>query len=128
MLSELAKLKKQEVIVNLPKFKITTDTINMNEVLKALGIREAFSMAANFSGMDGTKMLYISAVLHKAFVEVNEEGTEAAAATVVIMKERGIPSYPVFHADRPFVFMIRDNVSESILFMGRVGNPALTGS
>ena len=82
---------------------------------------------ADFSGMTGRTNLFISHVLHKAFVEVNEEGTEAAAATAVVMSLRGIPEPPpVFRADHPFIFMIRDNTSGGILFMGKVLNPAQT--
>ena len=81
---------------------------------------------ADFSGMTDQKPgLCISDVIHKAFVEVNEEGTEAAAATGVIAGVTSIgPSLPIFKADHPFVFFIRDNTSQSILFLGRVLNPA----
>jgi serpin B len=75
--------------------------------------------------MVGKKELYISAVIHKAFVEVNEEGTEAAAATGVVVGVTSIaPPPPTFKADHPFVFFIQDNASQSILFFGRVLNPA----
>jgi serpin B len=77
--------------------------------------------------MTGIKDLCISNVLHKAFVEVNEEGTEAAAATAIVMKATAMEMTPVFRADHPFVFVIRDNRSGSILFMGRVVNPAQAG-
>lgn len=87
-----------------------------------MGMAEVFDRAADFSGMTGKKDLFISEVIHKAFVEVNEEGTEAAGATAVIM-ERSISMDPAFRADHPFIFMIRDNASESILFFGRVMNP-----
>ena len=74
--------------------------------------------------MTGSRDLFISAVVHKAYVEVNEEGTEAAAATGVVMKVTsiGVPP-PVFKADHPFIFLIRDNQTGSILFLGRVTNP-----
>ena len=86
---------------------------------------DAFSLPpADFSGITGVKDLYISNVIHKAFVAVDEEGTEAAAATAVVMKLTSVPAPPkVFRADHPFIFIIRDNHSESILFMGRVMNP-----
>jgi len=74
-----------------------------------------------FSGIDGTKRLYISALAHSAFVDVNEEGTEAAAATGAVVTAACGP--PPFHADHPFLFLIRDNASGSILFMGRVVDP-----
>ena len=73
--------------------------------------------------MDGTRNLYISAILHKAFVEVDEKGTEAAAATAVGVTLMSAPSYPRFNADHPFLFLIRDNATGSILFMGRMVNP-----
>jgi serpin B len=77
--------------------------------------------------MDGIAMLFISAVLHKAFVEVNEEGTEAAAATVVVMEFKGLPEAPpVFRADHPFLFLLRENSTSSILFLGRVVDPTAT--
>ena len=80
-----------------------------------------------FSGMDGTRELFISAVIHKAFVEVNEEGMEAAAATAIVMSLGAVQGDftppPVFRADHPFVFLIRENRSENILFLGRVMNP-----
>ena len=94
--------------------------------LTSMGIVDAFdAAAANFSGMDGQEnWLYIGAVLHKAFVDVNEEGTEAAAATAVIMMARAaVMEPPTFRADHPFVFLIRDNGTGSILFLGRVADP-----
>jgi serpin B len=117
-------LRKQEVVVYLPKFKMTTD-FELAEYLKKTGMQDAFSLPpADFSGITGVKDLYISNVIHKAFVAVDEEGTEAAAATAVTMKLTSVPAPPkVFRADHPFIFIIRDNHSESILFMGRVMNP-----
>jgi len=96
--------------------------------LESMGMKDAFDMdKANFSGMDGNpNWLYIGAVLHKAFIDVNEEGTEAAAATGVLMKEKSAPEEPIiFRADHPFLFLIRDNLTGSILFMGRVSNPSM---
>jgi serpin B len=88
-----------------------------------MGMPDAFSGRADFSGMTGDKELFISAVIHKAYVDVNEEGTEAAAATGIVMKLTAVePPPPIFRADRPFVFIIRDKQSGSILFMGRVAN------
>jgi len=86
---------------------------------------DAFSEKADFSGMDGSKELYIGAALHKAFLVVNEQGTEAAAATAVIMQTKAL-AFPatVFRADHPFVFLIRENETGSILFIGRLVNPA----
>ena len=87
---------------------------------------DAFTGKADFSGMDGKKDLYISDVVHKAYVTVDEEGTEAAAATAVIIMFKGIshePPTPTFRADHPFLFFIRDNRTGSILFLGRMTNP-----
>ncbi len=121
----LVTLRKREVIVLVPKFKETSE-FTLADVLKAMGMRDAFTPdAADFSGINGRKDLFISAVIHKAYVDVNEEGTEAAAATGVVMKltSVGPGQTPVFRADHPFVFVIRDNRSGSILFLGRVLNP-----
>jgi len=122
----LNNLHKQEVEIYLPKFKSEYE-MSLTDNLKEMGMVSAFNPGiADFSGMDGTKSLYISDVLHKAFVNVDEEGTEAAAATAVTVGltaayvERHIP---VFRADHPFVFLIRDNSTGSILFMGRISNP-----
>jgi serpin B len=91
-----------------------------------MGMRDAFSQQADFSGMNGRKDLFISAVIHKAYIDVNEEGTEAAAATGIVVGITAVPPPPpVFRADHPFLFLIRDNNSGSILFLGRVTNPTL---
>lgn len=115
-------LDEIKISVNIPRFKIETK-YTLNDVLYEMGIKDAFSPGiADFSGMDGTRDLYISQILHKAFVEVNEEGTEAAAATGVVV---GITSYnPLeFTADHPFVFLIRHEETGAILFMGKIINP-----
>jgi len=121
-----ANLKSQKMQVFLPKFKMTSE-FHLAETLKALGMPDAFTSQADFSGMDGRKDLFISDVIHKAFVEVNEEGTEAAAATAIVMFGGAAPSnqppIPVFRADHPFLFLIRDNRDGSILFVGRVADP-----
>jgi serpin B len=115
-----------KVSVTMPRFKITCE-FDLKNRLAALGMTDAFDPAkADFSGMDGQKhSLFISAALHKAYVDVNEEGTEAAAATAVVMERKSIPPSPVpFRADHPFLFLIRDNSSGSILFIGRLMDPA----
>ncbi|MHC4474511.1 MAG: serpin family protein [Planctomycetota bacterium] len=122
----LRDLHDREVRVYLPKFKITTGPVELKNILAQMGMPAAFS-DADFSGMTGKRELFISHVLHKAFVEVNEEGTEAAAATAVVMRKRiGIVATPVFRADHPFVFMIRHNPTGSVLFVGRVASPGQT--
>ena len=119
---------EDEVKVYLPKFK-TTSQFQMADTLKVMGMALAFDAnAADFSGMTGGRDLFISEVIHKAFVDVNEEGTEAAAATGVVMAPTSAPieepkEPPVFRADHPFVFMIRDNRHGGILFLGRITNP-----
>ena len=121
----LAALTRQDVDVFLPRFKLEQEFI-LNDQLIALGMADAFSEnAADFSGMrsDGGKDLYISKVIHKAFVDVNEEGTEAAAATAVVMDTKSIFMVPVFKADHPFIFLIRDVRTGAILFMGRMSSP-----
>jgi len=119
----LEKLHKREVVVSIPKLNMTSQ-FSLADVLKSMGMQDAFSGRADFSGINGQKNLFISAVIHKAYVDINEEGTEAAAATAVTMKLTSIaaPS-PLFRADHPFLFLICDNNSKSILFMGRVMNP-----
>jgi len=125
----LSKLRMRKLHVTMPKFKSET-SYTMNEPLKKMGMPTAFKEGkANFNGMragESTAELRISKVVHKAFVEVNEEGTEAAAATAVTMipdSAQAIPFIPHFRADKPFIYMIRDNASGSILFLGRMNNP-----
>ena len=118
--------RKQQVKVYLPKFKLTCE-FRLADVLKALGMTDAFSPgAADFSGMNGKRDLFISAVIHKAFVDVNEEGTEAAAATAVVVQLTSagpIKRVPVFRADHPFMFVIRHVETGAVLFMGRIRSP-----
>jgi serpin B len=120
----MGQLHKQKVIVSIPKFKMTSQ-FGLAGVLGEMGMTDAFSPdKADFSGINGKTDLFISAVIHKAYVDVNEEGTEAAAATAVVVGITSVqPQPPVFRADHPFLFLIRDNHSGSILFIGRVMNP-----
>jgi serpin B len=114
------------VDLSLPKFTYESE-FNLNAALIALGMPDAFDPGrADFSGMDGARDLYISDVLHKAFVAVDEKGTEAAAATAVIMELTSAPmGEPVtFTVDRPFIYMIRDQQTGTLLFLGRVVDPA----
>jgi serpin B len=113
------------VEVFIPKFKLETKYM-MADDLRAMGMPTAFSASADFSGMTGERDLMISQVIHQAFVEVNEEGTEAAAATAVIVEMTSVgPGYstPVFRADHPFIFIIQQKNTGNILFIGRVSNP-----
>ena len=111
----LGRMAEQEVQVALPRFKVTRD-FKLNTVLAEMGMPTAFDpVKADFSGMNGEgEKLFITAVVHKAFVEVNEEGTEAAAATGVVVGLRSAPRHPVFRADRPFVFLIRDHATGTV--------------
>uniref|UniRef100_A0A8C9YCV7 Serpin B6 n=3 Tax=Sander lucioperca TaxID=283035 RepID=A0A8C9YCV7_SANLU len=109
------------VEVGLPRFKME-ETYDMEEVLVSMGMVDAFDdTKSDFSGMSPTNDLVLSKVVHKAFVEVNEEGTEAAAATAAVMMNC-CPS-ATFIADHPFVFFIRHNSSMSVLFAGRYCSP-----
>jgi len=118
----LHKMRETEVIMSLPKFKLTSE-FGLKETLSTMGMQLAFSSSADFSGMDGKRDLFLSAVIHKAFVDVNEEGTEAAAATGVAVKALAMRVKPIFRADHPFLFLIQDQQSGSILFLGRLANP-----
>ncbi|MGB8536477.1 MAG: serpin family protein, partial [Acidobacteriaceae bacterium] len=121
-----------KVILTLPKFKMTRQ-FELQNALAAMGMPQVFDRKmADFSGIASRKTmladgnLYISAAIHKAYVDVDEEGTEAAAATGI--QHRGLTGAPpppiIFRADHPFMFLIRDNRSGSILFIGRVTNPS----
>lgn len=122
-IDELLKSYRREIFVSLPKFK-TTCEFQLAKVLAEMGMSNAFLLPpANFSGMTGRKDLFISEVIHKAFVDVNEEGTEAAAATAVVMQSLAISRPLTFRADHPFVFLICENQTGSTLFIGRIVDP-----
>jgi serpin B len=118
----------QRVILTLPRFTMTQQ-FELSGTLAAMGMPQAFSGAADFSGMTGKPEFQIAAAIHKAFVDVNEEGTEAAAATSTVMMATAMrapmpePPPVVFRADHPFLFMIRDTQTGGILFLGRVEDP-----
>lgn len=134
----LSKLTLRKAHVAMPRFKLEAD-FQMGETLQSMGMKRAFVSpaqpdGADFGGMsestDPSKQLYIGAVIHKAFVEVTEEGTEAAAATAVMMLAGAaapsvemIPFIPEFRADRPFLFLIRDTKTGVVLFVGRMMRP-----
>lgn len=121
----LNNLQPTSIELGLPKFTYTSQ-FSLSDPLTAMGMNTAFDPGqADFSGMTGTRDLYISEVIHKAFVAVDEDGTEAAAATAVIMELSAAPMFDVrLIIDRPFIFLIRDLPSGQILFLGRVLNPA----
>ena len=121
----IGNMSQTSLMLSLPKFKFES-SFGLSNTLDQLGMVDAFNAnTADFSGMTGNKDLFIGNVIHKAFVAVDEEGTEAAAATAVIMEAAGAPMWDVsLLVDRPFIFIIRDKVNGQILFIGRVLNPA----
>ncbi len=125
---QLSELKGTRVSLAMPKFK-TESTFTLPQALTSLGIKDAFNQSkADFSGISGGRDFFIGNVIHKAFVEVDEVGTEAAAATAITMRATGIlnPDPPKdFFANKPFIFFIREPGSGLILFMGRINNPTL---
>jgi serpin B len=123
---ESGELRPRRVDLSLPRFKAES-SFSLKDVLVDMGMKLAFDDgAADFSGMhSGEETLFIAAVRHKAYVDVNEEGTEAAAATDVdVATKGGPPEITIFRADRPFIFAIRDETTDSILFLGRYSGPA----
>jgi serpin B len=121
-LAKLDHADPHETRLALPRFT-TTQSFDLVEELKSLGIKSAFDDdAADFSGMDGTTNLFVSEVIHKAFVKVDESGTEAAAITLSLAAAASKDDH--FNVDHPFIFLIRDNGSGSILFLGRIIDPA----
>jgi serine protease inhibitor len=120
----LGKLSIHNVDVTLPKFKLTSEFM-LKDGLSKMGMPIAFDRnKADFSGMTTSERLFINHVVHKAFVDVNEAGTEAAASTAVVMTPASAPPPATFLADHPFVYLIRDNRTGSILFLGRVVDPS----
>jgi serpin B len=122
--SIVAGLTPQSVKLGLPRFKVETSQ-SLEDLLQSLGMTSAFIFGqADFSGMDGTQNLYISKVIHKAFIDVGEKGTEAAAATAVVMKNGSVALGGLsIYANRPFLYFLRDQPTGAIIFMGRVLDP-----
>ena len=119
----ISGLQPSAVSLTMPRFEFDSE-FSLTDTLTGMGMQDAFSGAADFSGMTGNRELFISDVIHKAFVSVNEDGTEAAAATAVVMPT-AMPPEPTVEVtiDRPFIFLIRDVDTGTILFVGRVLNP-----
>ena len=126
--SAVGALQRTEVNLTLPRFK-TTGAFELDQILSELGMPTAFTAGeADFSGMDGRKDLFIGFVVHQAYVDVSEQGTEAAAATAGGMNLTVAPSEPtIMTVDRPFFFIIRDVETGSILFFGRILDPSDAG-
>lgn len=121
--SVVAGLQTRLVVTTLPRFQLRTQ-LAVKATLQALGMTDAFQGGvADFSGMDGARGLFVQDVVHEAFVSVDEKGTEAAAATAVIVGRTSIPEQATFTADRPFLFVIRDNPTGAVLFLGQVTSP-----
>ncbi|KAM4693825.1 neuroserpin [Discoglossus pictus] len=120
-------VKKQKVEVYLPRFKVE-EMVNLKDILKRLGIREIFSRQADLSAISENKDLYVDKVVHKAFLEINEDGSEAAAASGMIANSRMAVLYPQVIIDHPFFFLIRNRIIGSVLFMGRVMHPEVLSS
>jgi serpin B len=120
----IANLKTKEVEVCFPKFK-TSSEFRLDDKLKALGMADAFGATADLTGMFENPGSFISAAVHQAFVEVNEQGTEASALSILFVS-MGVT--PIFRADHPFLFLIRDKRTGCVLFLGRLVNPLQTRS
>jgi serpin B len=117
-------LELKQVALTMPQFEFES-SFSLREILAMMGMPVAFSEGANFSGMTGNRDLFIADVVHKAFVSVDEAGTEAAAATAVVMELTAVPETSVkVTIDHPFIFLIRDVETGTILFVGRVVNPS----
>ena len=120
----ISNINRHQVSLQIPKLEFESE-FSLKSVLANMGMPIAFSGDADFSGMTGSKDLSIDEVIHKAFVSVDEAGTEAAAATAVIMRLTAVPEEPVaVTIDHPFVFLIRDIETGTILFIGRILNPS----
>jgi len=121
----ISDIRERLVSLEMPKFNFESE-FSLNSVLATMGMPIAFSLGADFSGMTGSKDLFIDKVMHKGFIDVNKSGTEAAAATAVKMGFISAPPRPwLVTVNRPFIFLIRDIETGTILFMGRVLNPEI---
>ena len=121
----IERLEQRQVTLTMPKFEFES-SFGLKEALAEMGMPVAFSESADFSGMTGNRDLFIADVVHKAFVSVDEAGTEAAAATAVVMAMTAVPDTPVeVTVDHPFIFLIRDIETDTILFVGRIVNPGV---
>jgi len=121
--SVVSRLRPERVELVLPKFTFESE-FRLGKTLADMGMPTAFRNGADFSGIDGTRKLYLDEVLHKAFVAVDETGTEAAAATAAVMRATAVPPQPIHVVvDRPFLFVIRERDTGAVLFLGRVMDP-----
>jgi serpin B len=119
----LESVESAELRLSMPKFEVASE-FQLGQALQRLGMISAFGAEADFSGMDGTLELFLKEVLHKSYVRVDEAGTEAAAATAVVVAAKAMPTGIIeLTLDRPFIFLIRDKPTQATLFVGRVLNP-----
>lgn len=119
----IAQKEKKRVKLSIPKFNIKSD-YDLGETLVKMGLKDAFTANADFSGITEQERLYISQAIHKATIEINEEGTEAAAATAVVMRKTSVLLDNVeLKIDKPFIYILRNNKTNCIYFMGKVINP-----
>jgi serpin B len=119
-----SKLTEQLIDIQMPKYKIE-EKYKLKDQLEAMGMLQAFTNSANFNKMNGRSDLMIDDVIHQSFIEVDEKGTEAAAATAVIVREKSAPQPIFININRPFVFLIKENLKGSVLFLGKFNNPEL---
>jgi len=115
---------QKKISLTIPRFKIENN-FDLDKPLKKMGMKLAFGKKADFSKMTGDQSLFISKIVHKAYIEINEDGTEAAAATAVVMDRKSASNEPpkAFRADHPFIFMIKENTTNTILFVGHFVQP-----
>jgi len=119
----IAKKEKKQVKLSIPKFNIKSD-YDLGETLIKMGLKDAFTSNADFSGITKQEKLYISEAIHKATIEINEEGTEAAAATAVVMRKTSVLLDNIeLKIDKPFIYILRNNKTNCIYFMGKIVNP-----
>jgi serpin B len=124
--ANLAGLEQRDAILSMPKFKIETPEIDMIHPMIKLGLVDVFGDDANLSGMNGKEDLYVSTLVQKAYIDVNEAGSEAAAVTIAVVAPKGAPSNqePIeMSFDHPFLFVIRDTNTGTILFIGQLMQP-----
>lgn len=123
--ADLPEMELINISLSLPKFRVETPTMDLIPALNANGMRLAFTDQADFSGISGDQTLYVSTVAQKAFIDVNEKGTEASAATIAVVQQKSAPGGEPLQVtiDRPFIFQIRDTATGAILFMGTVMQP-----
>jgi serpin B len=120
-ITELEKTEPNQVDLFLPKFKISS-SFELSDILAGMGMYSAFNNA-DFSGFTGKKDFSISNIVHKTYIDVDEAGTEAAAATAVVFRQTAVQTTSYFKVDHPFIYLIRDNIHGSLLFMGRLVDP-----